>query len=132
MGDACTEALRKDQAIGPNGPDISGGYIKESDANMLDMSFADVTARTIDTSGKTTTWLVEGVGTARWEKRVKTTTWDDDGLPEELPTVTEKFSCEVGHRETDDAIVVFEYTTYHPTSGGSIGKVLVQREGADG
>ncbi|WP_430336019.1 hypothetical protein [Rhodococcus sp. ACT016] len=94
------------------------------------MSFADITARTSNTSEKTTTWMVEGTSRAQWEKRVKTTVWDDNGIPEALPDVTERFSCEVGHRETDDAIVVFEYTTYHPTSGGSMGKVLVERESA--
>ncbi|MDH6678440.1 hypothetical protein M2284_002643 [Rhodococcus sp. LBL1] len=130
VSEACIDTIRKEQAIGPNGPSLTSGYVNRIEANLLDMSFADVTARTAEVSGKTTIWMVEGTGTAQWEKRVKTAVWDDDGLPERLPEVTEKFSCEVGHRETDDAIVVFEYTTYHPTSGGSLGKVLVERDSA--
>lgn len=130
IGQACTDVLRQDQAVGPPyGPD--GEFIGSSEANLLAMSFADVNANLSDSSSATEVWAVEGVATAEWEKRVSTTAWDDDGEPDPLPSVTKRFSCEVGYRTTDDAIVVFEYMVYHPTSGGGAGKVLIEREGAD-
>ncbi|KAF0957289.1 hypothetical protein [Rhodococcus sp. T7] len=131
---ACTDTMLQEKPIGPSGPGVAGtaDYLDAWEATFLDMTFADVTARSDGAAGVTETWTVQGTGTAQWEKKISSTVWDDDGKPDPLPPVTEKFSCEVGYRSSDEAVVVFEYTTYHPTSGGSQSKILVQREGAGG
>lgn len=127
--EACTDTLLQYRPIGPSGPH---GFVSTDDATFLEMSFDNLSASSSDTSGVTETWIVEGTGTAEWEKRVRTNVWDDDGKPDPLPSVTERFSCEVGYRTSDNAVVVFEYTTYHPTSGGSSGRVLVDRQNSGG
>ena len=129
---ACTDTIHQYRPIGPSGPNsaLTSEWVGAEDADLIEMSFEDVTATSTESSGATEIWDVKGSATAEWEKRVKSTTWEDDGKPDPLPPVTEKFSCEVGYRSTDQEIVVFEYTTYHPTSGGSEGRVLVEREGA--
>lgn len=129
----CTDAMNQNEPIGPSGPDdaLTDRYIESGEATLVEMSFEDLTATALQSGGVTEMWIVEGTATATWEKNISPSVYDDDGKPDPLPSVTERFSCDMGFRPTDSTVVAFEYTTFHPTSGGSQSTVLVPRN-ADG
>lgn len=77
-------------------------------------------------------WLVSGQLELEMQatSSVPANTWDSDGAAPAKTTDGGELKCRMGHRESDDQIVVFEFMHYHPTSGGGVGQQLVYEEDA--
>ncbi|NDK90052.1 hypothetical protein GYA93_10730 [Gordonia desulfuricans] len=101
---------------------------------VISTDFSNMSAHAWDESRATERWLVSGGLTLKTQSTstVAADTWDDDGAAPTPEMDLGELTCRMGHRKSDGALVVFEFSQAHPTSGGSIGKQLVFEEGAEG
>ncbi|MGW0036399.1 hypothetical protein [Gordonia sp. NPDC003376] len=101
---------------------------------FVSTDFSNMMARAWDENRPTERWLVKGdlTVTTQSTSTVAADTWDDDGADPTTEVDPGALKCRMGRRKSDDALVVFEFSHAHPTSGGGVGKQLVYEEGAEG
>ncbi|GAC61582.1 hypothetical protein [Gordonia sihwensis] len=141
VSEACLQAVEEHgkDSLSLTGPpnDASLTEVVQWESSRIvvtDLAFSDVeaTAPKPSDTRNTKAWTVTGTVTAQRERRATPGQWDDDGKPEKVDEVKEGIRCTVGYRESDDAVVVFEYQLLQirdgKLSGNSETKELVSME----
>lgn len=95
------------------------------------LKFSDMKAELWDGDRPTERWLVSGQLVVTKQPTVTTDpdTWDEAGTTPPPQDDAGPLKCRTGHRKSDGALVVFEYTQYNASSGGGIGRQIVYEEG---
>lgn len=120
---ACVDAIKKTETTARPGLGVFA-YASQQEAlapsngigssfadriEVHDIELADLTATAQDGSGPTKGYLVKGVGHATRTLRPVPGQYDEDGKPDALPDVTKRIECNVGYRDADQVVTVFDY-----------------------
>lgn len=117
---ACVDAMKKTETSAlPGYGVLSYANQKEAVASIgspsadrievHDIEFTDLTATAQDGSGPTKSYLVKGIGHATRTLRPVPGQYDEDGKPDTLPAVKKRIECNVGYRDADQVVTVFDY-----------------------